>query len=414
VYSATYTRAAAGRIAQTTRSVEGERHTWAYSYDDAGRLTRVTRDGTPVHTYQYGPNGNRTRHTGPSGTTTATYDDRDRLVQYGNTDYTYNAAGDLTQKSGAQGTTHYDYDAFGNLRGVTQPDGTRITYVIDGENRRVGRKVDGTLEKGWLYQDGLNPVAETDGQGNVTERFVYGTKPNVPAYMIKDGTTYRFITDPRGSVRLVVNTDSGAIAQRINYSPFGKVVNDTNPGFQPFGFAGGLYDPDTGLVRFGARDYDAETGRWTATDPIGFDGRDANLYGYTFNDPINLYDRDGRIGVVTVAVAGAVAIGTAYAIYRAAHGIAKSVDRRDRGLQEAIDLEKRGGRVPAAKTSCSANVDRMMNDYNAGSMNAMKHGVELGQNIPGTLPTGGPPPTGVGEYAVGGAAAALMQQGASQ
>ena len=45
-----------------------------------------------------------------------------------------------------------------------------------------------------------------------------------------------------------------------------ECLNDTNPGFQPFGFAGGLYDPDTGLVRFGARDYDAETGRWTSKE----------------------------------------------------------------------------------------------------------------------------------------------------
>jgi len=35
----------------------------------------------------------------------------------------------------------------------------------------------------------------------------------------------------------------------------------TSTGFQPFGFAGGLYDRDTNLVRFGARDYDPETGR---------------------------------------------------------------------------------------------------------------------------------------------------------
>lgn len=31
----------------------------------------------------------------------------------------------------------------------------------------------------------------------------------------------------------------------------------------------------------------------TAKDPIGFGGRDLNLYGYVFNDPINLTDPEG-------------------------------------------------------------------------------------------------------------------------
>jgi hypothetical protein len=68
-------------------------------------------------------------------------------------------------------------------------------------------------------------------------------------------------------VRLVVNAaDSNpatAMVQRVDYDEFGNVTLDSNPGFQPFGFAGGLYDRDTKLVRFGARDYDAATGRWT-------------------------------------------------------------------------------------------------------------------------------------------------------
>lgn len=65
--------------------------------------------------------------------------------------------------------------------------------------------------------------------------------------------------------------------------------------FQPFGFAGGLYDQHTKLTRLGARDYDAETGRWTAKDPIRFAGGDANLYGYTLNDPVNLIDPEGEL-----------------------------------------------------------------------------------------------------------------------
>ena len=52
---------------------------------------------------------------------------------------------------------------------------------------------------------------------------------------------------------------------------------DTHPGFQPFGYAGGLYDADTGLVRFGAHDYDATIGRWTTKDPLLLGGG-FNLY----------------------------------------------------------------------------------------------------------------------------------------
>jgi RHS repeat-associated protein len=95
-------------------------------------------------------------------------------------------------------------------------------------------------------------------------------------------------------VRLVVDAATGTIAQRIDYDTFGNVVLDTHPGFQPFGFGGGLYDPDTGLVRLGARDYDAATARWTAKDPSGFYGGDANLYRYAHNDPVNRVDSTGR------------------------------------------------------------------------------------------------------------------------
>ncbi len=111
--------------------------------------------------------------------------------------------------------------------------------------------------------------------------------------MVKGGNTYRFVTDQLGSVRLVVNVSTGNIAQRIDYDAWGKVLADTNPGFQPFGFAGGLYDPDTGLVRFGARDYEAETGRWTSKDPILLDGGQANLYLYVGGDPVNRLDPEG-------------------------------------------------------------------------------------------------------------------------
>jgi RHS repeat-associated protein len=93
-------------------------------------------------------------------------------------------------------------------------------------------------------------------------------------------------------VRQVVDVATGAVAQELAYDAWGRVLVDTNPGFQPFGFAGGLYEPDTGLVRFGARDYDPETGRWTTKDPVRFEGG-LNLYEYGASDPVNRVDPAG-------------------------------------------------------------------------------------------------------------------------
>ncbi len=93
---------------------------------------------------------------------------------------------------------------------------------------------------------------------------------------------------------VVVNAETGDIAQEIEYDVWGNVLSDSNPDFQPFGFAGGLVDNDTGLVRFGARDYDPETGRWTAKDPIGFAGGLTSLYDYVGADPVNFVDLTGR------------------------------------------------------------------------------------------------------------------------
>src|SRR5207247_11049831 len=86
---------------------------------------------------------------------------------------------------------------------------------------------------------------------------------------------------------------------RMDYDDFGNIALDTNPGFQPFGFAGGLYDQHTGLTRFGARDYDAQSGRWISKDPIDFDGRDTNLYRYVLSDPLNQIDPLGLSVMLT-------------------------------------------------------------------------------------------------------------------
>ncbi|MFO0551210.1 MAG: RHS repeat-associated core domain-containing protein [Polyangiaceae bacterium] len=91
---------------------------------------------------------------------------------------------------------------------------------------------------------------------------------------------------------MVVDTATGELVQELQYDAWGRVLVDTNPGFQPFGYAGGIYDAETGLVRFGARDYDAEIGRWTAKDPVRFEGG-SNFYEYAASNPVDLTDPTG-------------------------------------------------------------------------------------------------------------------------
>jgi RHS repeat-associated protein len=306
---ATYRRDKLGRIFEEVETIGGSTIETSYQYDAAGRLVRVIRGGSIAAEYSYDRNGNRVGASGPGGAITADFDAQDRMTRYGDATYSYTAAGELLAKTTPGGTTRYDYDVQGNLLRAELPDGRTIQYLVDPWDRRVAKVVDGTRVQGFLYEGFLRPVVELDGAGRLRSRFIYGSRANVPEYMVRDGRTYRLIHDPRGSPRLVVDAASGEVAQRLDYDAFGNVTLDSNPGFQPFGFAGGLHDPDTGLVRFGVRDYDPETGRWTAKDPLLFGGVSANFYAYARNDPVNRVDPTGELAPLLAGLWVAVEVG---------------------------------------------------------------------------------------------------------
>lgn len=303
LFQTAYVRDSLGRDTLQTETIQGVTSTARFTYDSAGRLATVTRNGTLTASYQYDLNGNRLQLTTPNGTLAGTYDAQDRLTQFGSTNYGYNSAGDLRFKAVGSDTTWFTYDALGNLVAARLSDGTQLDYLIDGQNHRVSKKVNGTLVQSFLYQGQLAPAAELDGTGTLVSRFVYGTRVNIPDYMVKSGVTYRLILDQVGSVRLVVNATDGTVAQRIDYDEFGQVTQNTNPAFQPFGFAGGLLDQYTGLTRFASRDYDPYPGRWTTKDPAVFNRGETLLYGYAANDPVNSVD---PTGLYTVQIGGTI------------------------------------------------------------------------------------------------------------
>jgi RHS repeat-associated protein len=283
-----------GRLVEVTETVGGDTVTTTYEYDDLGRVTEVSEDGGVVRSYTWDPSGDRLSRVDDEGTATATYSTGGRLLTADGSTYTYDAAGRLSKIDGPSGDTTLTYDAIGNLRSVTMPDGTAITYQVDGLGRRVSRSVDGTLDRRYVWDGELRLAAELNAAGGVIARYVYGEHPTLPLYAIRGGQTLGIVGDHVGSPRQLIDTATGDIVGERRYDEFGRVLEDTMGDLLPDGFAAGLGDPDTGLVRFGRRDYDPEIGRFTALDPLLYGGGHVNLYLYAAGDPLNLVDRDGR------------------------------------------------------------------------------------------------------------------------
>jgi RHS repeat-associated protein len=165
-------------------------------------------------------------------------------------------------------------------------------YRYDPYDRLIAKIQNHRLKSRYVYGFGRFPLAELNKKGRIINVFLYASG-STPIVMRKRNAYYYIVSDIRGSVRLVVKGKTGEIRQRIEYDTFGQVLEDSRPGYTPFGFAGGLYDYRTKLVRFGARDYNPEIGRWTAEDPIRFLSGDVNFYAYVGNDPVNYVDLDG-------------------------------------------------------------------------------------------------------------------------
>jgi RHS repeat-associated protein len=282
-----YSYDAADKLAQTVSSTDG---TSSYSYDATNQLTGTDNSTQTDEAYSYDANGNRTN----SGYQTGT---NNQLLSDGVYNYQYDDEGNRTKRTEiATGkVTEYNWDYRNRLTQVVFKDvagvvSKTIEYTYDGNNQRIGKKIDGVTTERYVID--RNQIALVfDGAGNQTHRYLYGTQiDQVLADETSTGMVWA-LGDNQGTVRDLID-DGGNLVEHLSYDSFGKLSNASITGFR-YGYTGREQDSETGLDYYRARYYDAGVGRFISEDPLGFAAGDPNIYRYVGNSPTNFVDPSG-------------------------------------------------------------------------------------------------------------------------
>jgi RHS repeat-associated protein len=167
------------------------------------------------------------------------------------------------------------YDAFDQL---IQARGEK--YIYDALGRRLSR---GAVS--FLYI-GDEEVGAFEGL-NSKELKVWGLTG--PVAIEIDGKPYAPVQDVQGTIRMLVDDQTGKVFKENDCDAFGAGVTAAIP----YAYAGKRYDPQTGLLYFGHRYYDPTIRRWLTPDPIG-PADHSNFYQYVFNNPFYYQDPDGQ------------------------------------------------------------------------------------------------------------------------
>ena len=284
-----------GRTARLEETIAGQSSIREFTYDADGQLTAVHDDsGMLLESYAYDIDGNRTSRLGANDSmpVSAQYDSGGRLTQLGALAVSVNDDGQTT----AFGASTFTWAATGDLL-AAEVDGTSIRYHLDHLGRRAGWTIDDSATTVVIYGDRehpLRPTAMIQPDGEISE-FFHDEVGHIAA-IIRNDEVFAIATDHLGTPRVISDADGNVLATFAT-DTWGLVI-DPATGFDlPFGFAGGLVDPVTGWVRFGLRDYDPESGRFTSADPLLIGGRQTNLFVYVGNDPASKVDPTGTIGI---------------------------------------------------------------------------------------------------------------------
>lgn len=300
--------------------IQTENGSSSYQYDQLDRLTRVKPESETTEqqaeSYSYDAIGNRTGSAKQPGEWQ--YNNLNQLVKWGEgkqqTSLTYIPNGQQSTEETANKKLSYTYNAAERLSKVSNDTGELARYAYDPFGRRISKTVNGETTYYIYSSEGL--IAELDKNGKMLLAYGWmpgsnwGTKPLWQANLnknqtLKNASYHYLITDHLGTPQLAINSN-GEQSWKINSDAFGNSELDvSNQITMNLRFPGQYYDAETGLSYNYFRDYDAKTGRYIQSDPIGLKGG-INTYLYADGQPSTQIDPNGLNPVAIGAAAGGV------------------------------------------------------------------------------------------------------------
>jgi len=198
------------------------------AYDNAGRMTSKTDPMGKITSYYYDANDNLTQVTDPvNGVATFTFDMSNRLKTIKDpkgqssgktTLYTYNNLNQLMSVADQMGNAYgYAYDSKGNLSKVNAPDGTVITYTYNPvDNRPYQILVNGTAKVTYnSYDSNGNLKNMTDENG--TRLFNYDSLNRISLYTDSFNKAVSYSYDPAGNL-ITINYSYPSISNVVTYT----------------------------------------------------------------------------------------------------------------------------------------------------------------------------------------------------
>ncbi|MEV5706803.1 RHS repeat-associated core domain-containing protein [Actinoallomurus sp. NPDC052274] len=178
-------------------ATDGAGRTTTYGYDDDDRVTSVSySDNTPQVTFTYDGAGNLTQRTDASGTTTWIYDARNMVLKRtatsggGDLTYGYDAVGNLKSLTDGRGTVTYDYDDRNLLTGMTDAAGDPWSFSYDDDGHRTDTYFNKTSSSTWA----MHTQTTYDKSGRVTR---VATTRNSDSTLVVSDLSYCY--SPHGS-----------------------------------------------------------------------------------------------------------------------------------------------------------------------------------------------------------------------